>query len=70
MKSVQEGTPSGDLAYLGLDVGAASLVFVLIDSQENILDPGYWLVHREGAQAEHVPRHRCIRSCASCQSPC
>ena len=70
MKSVQEGTPSGDLAYLGLDVGAASLVFVLIDSQENILDSGYWLVHREGAQAEHVPRHRCIRSCASCQSPC
>ncbi|MEW6442479.1 MAG: 2-hydroxyacyl-CoA dehydratase [bacterium] len=57
-------------AYLGLDVGAASMVLVLIDRHANILDARYWLVHKEGPQTEHEPRPRCIRSCASCLNPC
>ena len=70
MKPTRSGRRSANLAYLGLDVGASSLVFVLIDSEENILDSRYWMIHREGAQAEHMPRHRCTRSCGSCQNPC
>lgn len=57
-------------SYLGLDVGAASLVLVLIDEEENILDSRYWLVHKEGPQTERASGHRCQRSCASCANPC
>lgn len=57
-------------AYLGLDVGAASLVLALIDEEENILDSRYWLVHKEGPQTERVTGHRCQRSCANCRNPC
>lgn len=57
-------------AYLGLDVGAASLVLALIDEEANILDSRYWLVHKEGPQTERVSGHKCQRSCASCRNPC
>ena len=62
------GLPSP--AYLGLDAGAASLVLVLVDSEENILASSYYLIGGDMNLLQEQNDHCCSGSCAICPNPC
>ncbi len=57
-------------AYLGLDVGAVSLVLVLIDEDGRILDTRYCPVSEARNRPARPTGNGCIRSCAECQLLC
>ena len=70
MKLPRDDTKQKSTAYLGLDVGATSLVLVLIDSEENIIESNYCIVSEETGFSVNIGDHSCQRSCGTCVHPC
>lgn len=70
MSSTKSSKSRTTSAYLGLDVGAVSLVLVLIDSDGSILDARYCLVNEREDLLDKTSSNRCIQSCATCPQPC
>ena len=59
-----------NLAYLGLDVGAASLVLVLVDAKNNILDSQYCIISEKNNTSRNMSLSGCCSSCHDCGQPC
>jgi len=69
-KKADDDTGHKKSAYLGLDVGAASLVLVLIDNNETILDSSYCLVSEESGFSVGAGPSACAKTCTDCSHPC
>lgn len=70
MTSAKQSTDREPPAYLGLDVGAVSLVLVLIDQAGKILDSRYCPVSEAEDSPERTTGNHCIQSCGDCRNPC